>query len=284
MSNKGIEATLLSKEEVGKSKVLQKVGASCKQDYWTRNCESFYNWSHAFEFIVTSSGALSCKNISNGCGIRPVLKVNNIEELIKGCNSSIQNGIQVVEFGQFPHFFEKVPIVNPSFLCLQSTGKEYVIPQNEYDYKFHFYHLTEYDYKGQKVVKRGEVYHPVKPIQWYVDKENNMLIAKDVLLSSPISINQHNDAWDFNKTQLYRYLNSDFLKQLLNSAEINRVNTDQPDDIKLFKEGIDIKSKKVKITQLETLLTRREKLKKECEELDSQIARLTKKPKQKTKK
>lgn len=76
----------------------------------------------------------------------------------------------------------------------------------------------------------------------------------------PASESDNQDYDDsFETSPLYSYLNSECLNQLLDSAEVNRVNDDMPDDIK----------------RIEALLTRQEKLQAESVELDAKMAGLT---------
>ena len=128
MSNEkaNIEVTLLSKEEIeGKSKVLQKVGTWCNQPYWTSTPSRFNNWCCAVEFGVTSTGELCLDSVYNSYGVRPVLKTDNLDELIKNCKSEIKNGVQIVEYGEYPHLLEKIKIYNSSYL--RKTGETYIL-------------------------------------------------------------------------------------------------------------------------------------------------------------
>lgn len=43
--------------------------------YWTMSPSHFYYWGNAYEFIVTSAGALSNYIVYNGYGVRPVIKI-----------------------------------------------------------------------------------------------------------------------------------------------------------------------------------------------------------------
>lgn len=216
MSNKKtkIEVTLLSKEEVeGKSKVLQKAGRECEKIYWTSTPSYFYGWNAAGVFRVINAGAFSYGDVSNSGAVRPVLKSDNLDELINGCKGETKDGIQIVEFGEYPHLFEKTEINNPSFL--KETGKKYSLPlQKLFPKTFDLYDYPEYDYNGQKVIKVNEEHHPVKPVKLYVDRENSMLISTDVLFCSPINVDNEKHYGDFTTSQLYRYLNNEFIKDL----------------------------------------------------------------------
>ena len=209
-----IEVTLLSKEEIeGKSEVLQKVGIDCGSYYWTSTPSHFSYWNFAYEFFVNSTGTLSYELVHYGSGVRPVMKSDNLNELIKNCKSEMKGGIQIVEYGQFPHLYEETEINNPSFLM--KTGKTYSLPpQDGYPEQFNILSCQEYYYKDQKVIKLGDRYYPIKPVTWYIDCENNMLISTEVLFSSPINVDNKNYNGDFETSQLYEYLNNQFIKEL----------------------------------------------------------------------
>ena len=218
-----MEATLLSKEEIeGKSKVLQKVGIRCGNKYWLSTPSYFGNWDSAGVFSVSSAGSLSYYAVYYGCGVRPVLKSDNLEELIKNCKSEMKDGIQIVEYGEYPHLNETVEINNECFL--RKTCKEYVLPQQvPLTNCFDKYDFPEYDYNGQKVIKEDGRYRPIKPVKFYVDRENNMLISTDVLFVSSINIDNKNYNGDFKTSQLYQYLNSEFIKELKPAEEIENL-------------------------------------------------------------
>ena len=218
-----IEVTLLSKEEVeGKSKVLQKVGINCKRGYWTSTPSLFDRASAADEFVVLSTGTLSDDYVDYGYGVRPVLKSDNLDDMIKGCKSEMKDGVQIVEYGEYLHLFEETEISNPFFL--KKTGKEYSLPlTNLTIFKFKIFNYPEYDYNSQKVIKIGEKYYPVKPVRFYADRENSMLISTDVLFNSPINKDNQNYNGDFRTSQLYNFLNNEFIKELKQNAEIENL-------------------------------------------------------------
>ena len=226
-TNPNIEVTLLSKEEVeGKSKVLKKVGIGCGTCYWTSTPTPLYfdYRGNALEFFVTGSATLGYSSIEDylGFGVRPVLKADNLEELIKNCKMEIKDGIQIVEYGEYPHLFEKVKINNQSFV--KKTGKEYRMPtQDRYPERFTWVDFPEYDYDGQKVIisniYRNIYYHPVKPVQFCVDRENSMLISTNALFESPINMDDVNYNGNFKTSQLYNFLNNEFIKDLMSNEK-----------------------------------------------------------------
>lgn len=267
MSNKNpkIEVTLLSKKEVKrKSKVLQKVGRGCEEVYWTSTSSYFSNGCHAYGLFVHSSGELGCNSVSFSYGVRPVLKSDNLEELIKDCKSKIKNGVQIVEYGQFPNLYEETEIDHPYFL--RETGKKYSLPsQKMFIENFILESFPEYDYNGKKVIKNYyEKYFPVKPVRFYVDRENSMLISTDALFRSPIdSYHFGYDYTDFKTSQLYRYLNNEFIKDLRPDKQLKTLHDEDsiPDFMtqRANQEDID-ETKKSLIERIDKLLKRNAEL------------------------
>ncbi len=217
-----IEVTLLSIEEVEeKSKVLRKVGIDCKEPYWTSSPSSFLARNEAREFCVASSGPLPGNPVTAGYGVRPVLKSDNLDGLIKNLKITYENDIEVVEYGQYPDLETELDI--PNNVNLKPTGKTYYYPYKKGKLLKAFYLLNdypEYEYNGQKFIKSVITYYLVKPVKFYVDRENSMLISKGVLFSSPINIDKKDYNGDFETSQLYQFLNNEFIKTLM-SENIN---------------------------------------------------------------
>ena len=233
-----IEVTLLSPREVeGKSKILQKVGTSCNRPYWISEPSLFNNWNDAYGFFfsvaasdnwndafglsMTSSGALTPGNVIYGYGVRPVLKSDNLEELIKNLKKTYENDIEVVEYGQYPDLEAKVDI--PDNVNLKLTDKIYYYPSKQETLLGKVYSLNdypEYEYNDQKFIYRNGTYYSVKPVKFYVDRENSMLISKNILFDSPISIDKKDYDGHFETSQLYDFLNNEFIKTLM-SDNIN---------------------------------------------------------------
>ncbi len=209
-----IEVTLLSKEEVeGKSKILEKVGRGCDYDYWTSTPSLFYSWNISDEFRVTSSGELDFGNTCLRYGVRPVLKSDNLEDLIRNLKITYENGVEVVEYGQYPDL--EVQFNIPNNVNLKPTGKKYYL----FYYFGYLYEDLEYEYNGEKYVNKEGKYYKVKPVKFYVDRENNMLISKDVLFNAPINIDNPNYDGHFETSKLYQFLNNEFINSLKPDGE-----------------------------------------------------------------
>lgn len=99
--NDNIEVTLLSKEEVRKSKILKEVGRECDISYWTPSMTSMYksynNYNTVYFLLILSYVGCCSAKVNEVKGIRPVLKTANLERLIKDLKISYENGVEVVE-------------------------------------------------------------------------------------------------------------------------------------------------------------------------------------------
>ena len=216
-TNPNIEVTLLSKEDILQSKVFQKVSIGCDQPYWTSIIQTYFIGMVYYRrfYVVDFSDAFATRDsYTTANGVRPVLKFDNLDELIKNCKIEIKDGIQIVEYGEYPHVFEETEIYNSSHL--RKTGKIYTLPLlTEFSQHYSLVNLIEYDYDGQKVIEINQKYHPVKPIKFYVDRENSMLISTNVLFKSPIDVDTQKNIYDFKVSYLYNFLNNEFIKDLL---------------------------------------------------------------------
>lgn len=254
------EVTLLSKNEVtSKAKILQEIDTSNGEYYWTSTPPYCWLFSDVNHFLVASAGDIvGDYNIRRSYGVRPVLKYDN-SKLLDINFSSLD--CSVIEYGQFPHLLEEIKIPNTSYL--RQTGKKYSLPRQEESLtRFVLSDYPEYDYYGKKVIQIGEKYYPVKPIRFYVDRDNSMLISTDVLFNSPMDLTRYfNDV--FKDSQLYKYLNREFIKSLnpafqtITSYNENSIPDMMPQSVE--EEDID-ETKKSLIKRIDKLLKRNAEL------------------------
>lgn len=213
-----IEVTLLSIKEVRKIiKTLKEARPS--KVYWTSTKSYFYDSYIAGALVVHSIGETAHHDITNRSGVLPILKTDSLDELINNCQTKMINDLQIAEYGQFPNLFKIVKIYDTS--CLKKTGKKYLLPpQTLQPVKFDISSFSEYEYLNQKVIKINEQYHPIEPVSFYVDRENSMLVSTDVLFYSPVNIDNPTYNGNFQTSQLYQYLNNEFIKELVPDKEI----------------------------------------------------------------
>ena len=208
-----IEVTLLSKKDIKENEIIKKIGPACGHNYWTSTSIGFNCWADVCEFHVAKSGNLYQSNVRNVYGIRLVIKIDNINELIKNRQIKIENDIEIIEYGAYPNLFEEVDIINNN--VLQETGKKYIIPSQEHiQFIFELIKCKEYEYNGEKLIKYYGTYYKIKPVEFYIDRKNNMLISKNVLFYSSVDLDYKNYDGTFEKSQLYNFLNHEFIKYL----------------------------------------------------------------------
>lgn len=233
-------------------------------------------WLYARECHVTSNGAVYGRSYSHEWhGVRPVLKTDNLDELIKNCKSEIKNGVQIVEYGEYPHLLEKIKIYNSSYL--RKTGKTYILVS-----QFGLEGYPEYDYKNQKVVKVDNRYYPVKPIKFCVDRKNSMLISIHVLFNSSITGLHHYLNCEF-KACLPGYENTIYINcellPLFRKPKLEKGDLQEKDSIQNFtvqdanKENID-DAKKSSIERIDNLLRINSELQATNEALVSELKEL----------
>lgn len=223
-----IEVTLLSNKDIEENEIIKKIGPACNHIYWTSTPSDFNDWGGASEFPVTSFGELNGWNyVADGYGVRPVIKTDNLNELVKNSQIKIENGIEIIEYGAYPHLFEPVEVSSEE--TLYETGKNYamVMLRNSRFLLniFEVIKCKEYQYKNQRVIKYGEHYYKVKPVEFYVNKKNNMLISKDILFSSTINTDNKNYNGNFETSQLYNFLNNEFIKSLNPNMEKQHIDS-----------------------------------------------------------
>ena len=216
-----IEVTLLSNKDIKENEIIKKIGPACNYNYWTSAKTRLLDYGAGYAVRVTTAGNLNAWADFNWYqGVRPVIKTDNLYELIKNSQIKIENDIETIEYGTYPNLEERINIFNEGSLF--QTGKKFVLPKKTASYPNYEYKLIycdEYVYKNQRVIKFGELYYKVKPVEFYIDRKNNMLISKDVLFLSPINLDNPNYDGNFETSQLYQFLNNEFIKNLKSEME-----------------------------------------------------------------
>lgn len=192
---------------------------------------------------ITSAGI--CKQTSiakRDIGIRPAIPYSQIKNKIT--NEHCIYGLKEVEFGEYPGNIEneaisKILEENYYNKTLIKTGKTYTTDSID-DYfrgiPFKPRKFEEYEYKGSKYIRFvGEFMNhgytlsdgrtisspngywiKVEPIKWLVDEENDIAISKKILVSG-IQFNLHSNITTFEDTNIKKYLDDYFAKDIISS-------------------------------------------------------------------
>lgn len=181
--------------------------------------------------IVTSKGHRKQVTSEKSIGIRPVFEYR---EFLNHKIHQNEDGLYEFTYGEYPEkvmFKDEAKAISykiPDSKLFEETGKTAKI-----------YHLLTADGKvqtyseylidnekfvivkgqackeGEYTLSTSETYHPrdnvyirIKPIVWYLDKESNLAISKNILFTLPLSLNSD---------EMRKYLQTVFAKDLISS-------------------------------------------------------------------
>ena len=179
--------------------------------------------------------------------VRPALQSSVIFSQISPNKVSGYNGTEEVEFGKYPQ--NAADSIMQNILELEykrgmnKTGRSYTFDSVKYDdYDTGFKPVTyeEYEYQGKEYIRikvnssfifkfmlsNGACYRngdyvwiEVAPVKWLIDDENNQLISKKGLVSGIRFLDKYKEYYgNFNKTEMYEYLNKYMIKDLFQNV------------------------------------------------------------------
>lgn len=203
MNKDNLEITLPTVEYIENSELLKKIGPQCQNmlgiydDYWTSSISKYYGPAHSFVHRITRYGSVSGgKADETICGVRPILKTNNLKEIAEANTTSKKKGFKIVTLG---NWFS--PRRNPN-IAPQKNNQNRLITLMSFSNPYHCLIMKPMDY--QKT-----------PLNWYYDEENDLLLSEKILFDAPINFPYN---WDYNgnieTSTLYEALNGIFLKDI----------------------------------------------------------------------
>ena len=227
--------------------------------------------------------------------IRPVLESPSVYSELYPHRVKGYNGCEEVEYGEYPQ--DAVPYrvqikLEKEFAKngMKKTGRSYTFDK-EYlengDGKFSPITYDEYEYQGQKYI-RAKVYAydddtlcrkfsnccsyrtgdyvwiEVSPVKWLIDEETKLLISKRGLVSG-IRMGEKDTDYDFNKSDVKKYLDNYMMKDLFQSE----IYTYTQLDLMAEKKEVEEKQEEIKKEQIEKLMLAKQKLKEVAELLNS---------------
>ena len=177
--------------------------------------------------------------------VRPALPFSNISDIsLNGVK--VRHGFLEVEYGEYPQYAVDTNlgrILDDSFQAgvLRRTGKTYTTDSRRWDAnseRFSPVQHEEFEYNGKRYVRvksndtdenfklsNGVTVHPgmyvwleVSPIKWIVDDRAKMLVSKTLLASGIRFCNDRQYNGDFKNTEMYRYLNTYFARDMVPSV------------------------------------------------------------------
>ena len=227
--------------------------------------------------------------------IRPVLESPSVYSELYPHRVKGFNGCEEAEYGEYPQ--DTVPYriqikLEKEFAKngMKKTGRSYTFDK-EYledgdggDFSPIIY--DEYEYQGKKYI-RAKVYYEYKysrlqlsnccnykngdyvwievsPVKWLIDEETKLLISKRGLVSG-IRMGEKDTNYDFNKSDVKKYLDNYMMKDLFQSE----IYTYTQLDLMAEKKEVEEKQEEIKKEQIEKLVLAKQKLKEVAELLNS---------------
>lgn len=191
----------------------------------------------------------SCKEKS--VGARPVISYSLISSELRNLEKD-ENGNIIGEFGEYVRNVvdeNLSKILENEYLnsSINQTGKDYTTDSINLTKEFHTFqprkHI-EYEYNGEKYIrfvidsnpfndsfyygkrltdgrkiKTGEVYWlKVEPIRWLIDKESDIVLAKEILFSGINFKNERDYKGNFENTNIKKFMDECFSKDIIPSS------------------------------------------------------------------
>lgn len=198
--------TLPEIEYLENSAIIKKLGLKCSDlnndltDYWTKEEKPDSNAG----LIVNAYGQIGSRSSDCPSGVRPVIKSEKLKEIVQSAQTENKDGIKIIDFGQW-YSPNTIQLDNPT--DLKFTNRSYPIGEKNMGLEFE-------SNKGRYVLF-GDKFHPVIPIKWYYDEEEDLLLSKHSLfysLRSPKLYNSNNITFS-----LFDILNNQVLPIILDS-------------------------------------------------------------------
>ncbi len=248
------EITLLTREQAENLDVLKTKGKIAgltdfyqvqnglddagKGIYWTKTPNSGNSYC---VFYVTSGGLSSNGAYDTGIGVRPVIPLSQIYKSEEELNKILESNRDIVEYGEYPKTVVDCDLDETLERLyqrgnLKETNKSYtsMLKEEKEKYQEYFYQNNKYIRvkeanismddcefaNGRKAIKGETYWLKVEPIEWLIDKNAKIAIAKNVLTAMPFSYEHDND---YEKSVVKVFLEDYFIKEIKPSINMERI-------------------------------------------------------------
>ncbi len=235
---------LLSQEEVfgdGKTDIIRTAGAECTVSDFAvvsgadigdgRTCMWFLSSASDYGDVcaVDRDGSRRMAYPDSRGGMRPVLECADLSQL-GGSTARDISGFEEVEYGEYPQYAadrETAGILEQEFSAgrLIKTGKRYCSQYDEFQHEGGKYiralyipEKTQQLSNGKKYSSGDIVWLKVSPLKWLYDAKAGLLVCRTVPAAGlRFSHGKYYDG-DFEKTDMYKYLNTTFAEDIVPGA------------------------------------------------------------------
>lgn len=244
--------------------------------YWTLNTVFGGDFSIAVDRDSTRCSAFS---LARFYGVRPILSFS-----LTNLNMSNEEKKEIcIEYGEYPQSaaskkmqIELQKIYKLGGNSIKKTGRSYTVDSNNIDEMYKLFKpkiYDEYEYKGKRYIRvknkidkirckniaflsNGEAYKKgdyvwieVEPIRWLIDKKNAIALSEKILLSG-IQFNNDGIFIDYEHSNIKRFLNTHFMKDIVSSESNTKIIEKEQKEIKDATKIIDPKTEEEKLLLL----------------------------------
>lgn len=201
MNKESLEITLPTVEYIKNSELIKRIGAQCQNvlgmydDYWTSSISKFYGKDYSFVHRITRVGSISGgKADETICGVRPILKTDNLKEIAETSTLKTKKGIKIVTLGSWYTFPKRTQ------MSRLSNGQSRIFTLMSFNNPY-------------RCLIMGPTGYERTPLNWYYDEENNLLLSERILFDAPINFPYNLDYnGNIETSTLYETLNNNFLE------------------------------------------------------------------------
>ena len=248
------EITLLTEEQTENLAILKKYGKKAeatdfymiqggyvdnrKGPYWTKTPDGD---TKSFLLAIYDDVNINHDLAFESHGIRPVMPLSRIYKSEEKLNKVLESNIDIVEYGEYPQtvadenleeklesLYQKGEIkkTKKSYISMLKGEKEkyqeYIYQNNKYiRVKEANISMDDCEFaNGRKAIKGETYWLKVEPIEWLIDKNAKIAIAKNVLTAMPFSYEHDND---YEKSVVKVFLEDYFIKEIKPSINMERI-------------------------------------------------------------
>ena len=234
--------------------------------YWTKS-----KYSNDGVVSVDCDGSEMVHDIENErVGARPVLQFSSINSIPTNGKKPkrASDGVLEVEYGYYPQQTASIGMQKELDRAYKMGGIKETkntitldICGNRLE-NYSPYELKEYEYKGKRYVRvesfasgwrnepfsNGQTYNrkdavwvEVSPVKWLVDEKNCMMVSEKILFAGveydyKVDYKFNNHGSNFDKTNIYKTLNENFARDLVQPREIGEVKGNQGHIVRRYKD------------------------------------------------
>ena len=224
--------------------------------YWTKT----YNSPDGISTVSFGGTKADYWGYTRDCSVRPVFEYSSLDCILE--NNRANDGVLEVEYGYYPQRAVRYSIqstlenayIKDEISKTNNIFTAYPINSDRLDLK----KFDEYIYNGERYVRmiaplwsnntvtlsNGEYYDmgdvvwvKVEPVKWWIDEKKKVMLSEKLLFSGLKFNNKERYDCTFEETDIYKYMNTLFAKELFQTVVIQNKLPLKSDSEKLKKKN-----------------------------------------------